>query len=134
MASSMWPRLILRELIPMLPRLLRLLPAVEGFFSAERSAQGAARAETTHQLIADLQDQIRADSTEQRHLILDLQAKIETSQQDLQMMVAQLTSLEQQVRQLMQQMRLLVICGIGVGVATLASLIMVAILLARSSH
>jgi hypothetical protein len=128
MASSMWPRLILRELIPMLPRLLRLLPVVEGFFSAERSAN------ICHQLIADLQEQIRADVAERRHLILDLQAKLESSQQDLQMMLAQLTALEQQVRQLTQQMRLLVICGIGISVAALASVIMVAVLLAHSSH
>jgi len=134
MASSMWPRLILRELIPMLPRLLRLLPAVEGFFSAERSAQSPARAETTHQLIVELQEQIRAHTAERRHLMLDLQAKVEGSQQDLQRMLAQLAALEQQVRQLTQQMRLLVICGIGISMAALASVIMVAILLAHSSH
>jgi hypothetical protein len=134
MASSMWPRLILRELIPMLPRLLRLLPVVEGFFFAERSAQSADGAETTHQLIADLQEQIRVDVAERRHLILDLQARLEGSQQDLQMMLAQLTALEQQVRQLTQQMRLLVICGIGISVAALASVIMVAVRLAHSSH
>jgi hypothetical protein len=130
----MWPRLILRELIPLLPRLLRLLPALEGFFLIDRSAQSAVRAETTHQMIAELQDQLRDDAAERRHLLLNLQAKVESSQQDVQMTVTQLAALEQQVRQLAHQMRLLAVFSVGIAVAALASMIMVAILLARISH
>ena len=130
----MWPRLILRELIPLLPRLLRLLPALEGFFLADRSAQSAARAETTHQMIAEMQEQLRDDAAERRHLLLDLQAKVESSQQDLQMTITQLATLEQQVRELTHQVRLLAVFSIAIAVAALASTIMVAILLARVSH
>jgi hypothetical protein len=130
----MWPRLILRELIPLLPRLLRLLPALEGFFLIDRSAQNAARAETTHQMIAELQDQLRDEAAERRHLLLNLQAKVESSQQDVQMTVTQLAALEQQVRQLTHQMRLLAVFSVGIAVAALASMIMAAIVLARISH
>ena len=130
----MWPRLILRELIPMLPRLLRLLPALEGFFLADRAAQSAARAGTTHQMIADLQEQLREDASERRRLLLELQAKIESSQQDLQITVTQLAAMEQQTRQLAHQLRLLAICSVGIAVAVLASMIMVAVVLARTWH
>ena len=130
----MWPRLILRELIPMLPRLLRLLPALEGFFLVDRTAQSAARAEATHQMIADLQEQLREDASERRRLLLELQAKIESSQQDLQITVTQLAAMEQQTRQLAHQVRLLAICSVGIAVAALASMIMVAVVLARMWH
>jgi hypothetical protein len=130
----MWPRLILRELIPLLPRLLRLLPALEGFFLADRTAQSAARAETTRQMIADLQEQLREDTSERRRLLLELQAKIESSQQDLQITVTQLAALEQQTRQLAHQVRLLAICTVGIAVAALASMIIVAVLFARTWH
>src|SRR5262245_42801671 len=113
----MWPRLILRELIPLLPRLLRLLPALEGFFLADRTAQSAARAETTHQMIADLQEQLLENASERRRLLLELQAKIESSQQDLQITVTQLAALERQTRQLAHQVRLLAICSVGIALA-----------------
>ena len=130
----MWPRLILRELIPLLPRLLRLLPALEGFFLADRSAQSAARAETTGQMIMEMREQLREDAAERRHLLLDLQGKVEGAQQDVQMTITQLAELEQQVRQLAHQTRMLAVFSIAIAVAALASTIMVAILLARVSH
>jgi len=130
----MWPRLILRELIPLLPRLLRLLPALEGFFLADRSAQSAARAETTGQMIMEMREQLREDAAERRHLLLDLQGKVEGAQQDVQMTITQLAELEQQVRQLAHQTRMLAVFSIAIAVAALASMIMVAIVLARISH
>ena len=130
----MWPRLILRELIPLLPRLLRLLPALEGFFLADRSAQSAARAETTRQMIMEMREQLREDAAERRHLLLDLQGKVEGAQQDVQMTITQLAELEQQVRQLAHQTRMLAVFSIAIAVAALASMIMVASVLARISH
>ena len=130
----MWPRLILRELIPLLPRLLRLLPALEGFFFAERSAQSAARAETTQQFIAQIEQRILGANAESRREIFDLQAKIDSSQQELEMTVSQLKELEQRINQLMHRIRLLTLCGIGAIVAVLASLLMTALVLAQVSR
>lgn len=130
----MWQRLILRELIPMLPRLLRLLPALEGFFFAGRSAQAAARSETTHQLIADFEQQLLNAAAESRREVLELQAKVESSHQELQMVVSQVKDLEQQINELLHRMRLLTIGCIGAAVALLATLIMTALVLSRISH
>jgi CHASE1-domain containing sensor protein len=130
----MWQRLILRELIPMLPRLLRLLPALEGFFFAERSAKAAARSETTQQLIADIERQVVTAAAESRRDALELQAKIEGSHQELQMVVSQVNELQQQMNQVLHRMRLLTICGIGAALALLATLIMIALVLARVSR
>jgi hypothetical protein len=127
----MWPRLILRELIPMLPRLVRLLPALEGFFFAERSAQAAAKAENAHQLIAEIERQVLDTAAESRREVLELQAKIESSHQELQIVVSQVRELEQKMNQLLHRMRLLTICGIGVVIALLATVIMTALVLAR---
>jgi len=127
----MWPRLILRELIPMLPRLVRLLPALEGFFFAERSAQAAAKAESTHQLIAEIEKQVLDAAAESRREVLELQAKIESSHQELQIVVSQVGELERKMNQLLHRMRLLTICGIGTAIALLATVIMTALVLAR---
>ena len=85
-------------------------------------------------MIADLQEQLREDASERRRLLLELQAKIESSQQDLQITVTQLAAMEQQTRQLAHQIRLLAICSVGIAVAVLASMIMVAVVLARTWH
>lgn len=130
----MWQRLILRELIPMLPRLLRLLPALEGFFFAERSAKAAARSETTQQLIADIEQQLSNAAAESRREVLELQSKIESSHQELQMVASQVKELEQQMNELLHRMRLLTICGIAAVIALLATGIMTALILSRMSR
>src|SRR5690349_22031009 len=105
--DPMWQRLILRELIPMLPRLLRLLPALEGFFSAGRSAQAAARSETTQQLIADFEQQVLNVAAESRGEVLELQAKVEISHQELQLVLSKVKDLEQQINLLLHRLRFL---------------------------
>jgi len=132
--KPMWQRLILRELIPMLPRLLRLLPALEGFFFAQRSAQASARSEVTQQLVAHIEQQVLNAAAESRREVLEVQAKIESSHQELQMVVSHVKDLEQQMNHLVHRMRLLTICGIGAAVALLATLIMTALVLSRISR
>ena len=102
--------------------------------SGASSVQSAARAETTQQLIAQIEQRILGANAESRREIFDLQAKIDSSQQELEMAVGQLKELEQRINQLMHRIRLLTLCGIGAIVAVLASLLMTALVLAQVSR
>lgn len=118
----------------MLPRLLRLLPAVEGFFSAERSTHSATTAVATQELVMEFREQMVHAAAEHRRELLELQGKFESSQQELRMVTGQLAAREKQLTWLAHQLRLVLICCGGITLAALASLIMIAVLLARSAR
>ena len=107
----------------MLPRLLRLLPTIEGFFSAERSTRSAASTDTTQQLVMELQEQMVHAAAERRRELLELQGKFESSQQELRMLTGQLATMEQQLARLAHQLRLLwrvVACSLSRGARAVA--------------
>ena len=129
----MWQRLLLRELVPLLPRLLRLVPMLESLFAGDRSRSPNPAGAGSH-LFTESYDQIARELAHHRLEILEVQSKLKANHQELQMLGEQMGALEERVNELAHKTRLILVCCALIGAGAFASLVMIAVLLSRSSH
>lgn len=130
----MWPRLILRELIPHLPRLLRLLPMVEGFFSIDRASEAASSAGHTQHLVRELQAQITEVDAVRGRQLLELESRVEAIHQELRDLKDQSNLISGNLKRLSQQARTMMLLGWVSAALAGISLVIIVVVLSRLLH
>ncbi len=128
----MWQRILIRELLPFLPRLLRLVPMLEKNFMGERFE--AQNPSAFADFILELQAQIAQIVAEGRRERLELQSRLESAQQELRMLRAQSELIEKHLNQLQHRTRLLFILNCILAGSSAVVVVLLAVLMARISH
>ncbi|HEX6466502.1 MAG TPA: hypothetical protein VFZ99_04290 [Terriglobales bacterium] len=127
----MWPRLIIRELLPLLPRLLRLIPLLEKNFGGPVHSPNVS---PSPDFMPELQAQIAQVAAEGRRDRREMQSQLEDMQQQMGMLRGESELMEKKLNQLQDRTRLIFILSCVLAGLSGVLLVLVAVLMARISR